>query len=86
MSSASGHSGSSKKRTCHLCDALKLEFPFYINSVSDDKTVLQCSVCSSTFSIASGERTAITEHLQAKKHKNAVVAKSVRKFECLLTV
>ena len=76
MSSASARSDSSKKRKCHLSDALKLEFPF-INYVSDDKTVLQCSVCSSTFSIASGGRTAIMEHLQAQKHKNAMVAKSL---------
>ena len=55
---------------------MKLEFPF-IDCVSDDKTVLQCSVCSSTFSIASGGKTAITEHLQAQKHKNAMVAKSL---------
>ena len=67
MSSASGRSGSSKKRKFHLSDALKLKFPF-INSVSDDMTVLQCSVCSSTCSIASGGRTAITEHIQAQKH------------------
>ena len=64
------------KEECHLSDALKLGFPF-INSVSDDKNVLQCSVCSSTFKIASGGRTAITEHLQAQKHKNAMVAKSL---------
>jgi hypothetical protein len=44
-------------------------------------TVAKCTVCSSILSIASGGKTLITDHLQIKKHKNALLAKS--QLECM---
>jgi hypothetical protein len=43
---------------------------------SDDTTALKRTVCSSISSMASGGRTSIIDHLQAKKHRNALPAKS----------
>jgi hypothetical protein len=56
-----------KKQKCNFDDSLKVEFPF-IQLVN--------FVCGLIFSISSGGMTSITDHRQAKKHKNVLLAKS----------
>jgi hypothetical protein len=65
----------SKKRICNFSDSLKVEFPFIQVGNLNDTTVVKCTVCSSIFSIMSGGRASITDYLQVKKQKNALLAK-----------
>jgi hypothetical protein len=63
------------EEACHFSDSLKVEFPFIQVGNLDSTTVLKCTVSSLNFPIASGGRASITGHLQAKMHKNALLAK-----------
>jgi ribosomal protein S27E len=65
-----------KKQKCNFNDSLIADFPFIQTANLKDTTVVNCNVCSSVFLIASGGRTSITDHLQAKKCKNSLLAKS----------
>jgi hypothetical protein len=51
----------------------KLNFHLYVQLVN---SVVKCTVCSSIVSIASGGTTSIRDHLQTKKHRNALLLKS----------
>jgi hypothetical protein len=75
----------SKKRKCSFCDSLKAEFPFIQQVNLEDTAVVKCTLRSSIFSIASGGTALITDHLQAKKHNNALLAKSVEMYDKLFS-
>jgi hypothetical protein len=66
----------SKKRKCNLSDLLKVQFSFIHLIDLEDTTVAKFMVCSLIFSIGNGRRTSLPDHPQAKKHKNALLAKS----------
>lgn len=63
-----------KRRNCSLNEDLAKEFPFIKKFKSDSD--VQCKTCLAIFSIANGGKSDITRHLNADKHKNAVVAAS----------
>lgn len=65
----------SKKRKCHLNDNMRKEFSF-IRPGGQDDTMVYCTICNSTFSVASGGRTAVIEHQQTKKHKASLIARA----------
>jgi hypothetical protein len=55
----------------------KLNVHLYVQLVTlEDNSVVKCTVCNSIVSIASGGATSIRDHLQARKHKNALHAKN----------
>lgn len=66
---------SSKKRKAHFSESLQAQFSF-IRAVNNESTLVQCIVCNSTFSIASGGKSSITDHIKTQKHKTALAAKS----------
>jgi hypothetical protein len=61
----------SKKLKCNVSNSMKVEFPFIQMVNLEDTIVVKCTVCSSIL-----WRTSITDHIQAKKNKNALLAKS----------
>jgi hypothetical protein len=52
---------------------LKAEFPLIHQVNLEDISVVKCTVRSSMFSIASGGRNSVTDHLEAEKHRNALL-------------
>jgi hypothetical protein len=67
---------------------MKVGFPCMQLVNLEDIAVVKCTVCSSIFFIASFWRTSITDHLQAKEHKNILLAKfqsgSIKNYFCKL--
>lgn len=57
------------KRKCTFNQALQEEFPFIKKGKSDSD--VRCSKCLATFNIANSGRSAINQHLQTSKHKDA---------------
>ena len=71
--------GSVKEMKCHFTNKIQEEFPFIRPCrQSQDDTMVHCTLCQSSFSIASGAnsggRFSVVEHQRAKKHKNATIA------------
>jgi len=53
------------------------EFPFIRPvPVGHDETMVHCTICNSSFSVASGGRTSVIEHQQRNKHKSALTARA----------
>jgi hypothetical protein len=65
----------------NLIDLMKAEFPFIQRINLEDNTVVKCIVYISNFTMANGGRTSVTDHLQAKKHWNALPAKPVGAYD-----
>lgn len=72
------------KRKCNFSDSLKTDFPFIRESEINDK--VECTICKSTFSIKHGGRSDIKDHMEKKKHKDALsAASSSKKLSTLFT-
>ncbi|XP_053277202.1 uncharacterized protein LOC128438617 isoform X2 [Pleuronectes platessa] len=68
----------SKKRKCHFTEQIQKEFPFIRPCrPGQDDTVVHCTLCQSSFSIASGGRYSVVEHQQTKKHKKGLTANAL---------
>ena len=60
------------KRKCVFSDSLKSDFPFIRETSFNDK--VECTICHSVISIAHGGRSDIKDHINKKKHKDALSA------------
>lgn len=65
------------KRKCVYNKTLEEEFPFIKRGITDSD--VKCNKCSANFNIANSGRSAITQHLQTSKHKEAEVRASSSK-------
>jgi hypothetical protein len=66
--------GMSKKCKCVVSESLLKEFEFLKRGVNEHSTF--CSLCQTSFTVASGGRTSVSEHVETKKRKSAVVTRS----------
>jgi hypothetical protein len=64
----------SKKRKCVVSESLLKEFEFLKQGVNEHSA--SCSLCQTSFTVASGGRTSVSEHVATKRHKSAVVTQS----------
>lgn len=64
----------SKKRKCSVSDSMLKEFPFLRRSVKE--SAVFCSLCQNTFTIASGGKTSVVEHIGTKRHRSALSCES----------
>jgi hypothetical protein len=63
-----------KKRKFVVSESLLKEFEFLKRGVNEHSTF--CSLCQTSFTVASGERTSVSEHVATKRHVSAVVTQS----------
>jgi hypothetical protein len=63
-----------KKRKCVVSESLLKEFDFLKQAVNEHSAF--CSLCQTSFTVASGGRTSVSEHVATKRHKSAVVTQS----------
>jgi hypothetical protein len=64
----------SKKRKCVVSESLLKEFEFLKREVNEHSAFR--SLCQTSFTVASGGRTSVSEHVATKKHKSDVVIQS----------
>jgi hypothetical protein len=64
----------SKKRKFVVSESLLNEFEFLKQGVNEHSAF--CSLCQTSFTVASGGKTSVSEHLATKRHKSAVVTQS----------
>ena len=68
----------SKKHKCHFTEKIQQKIQFIRPCrPGQDDTVVHCTLCQSSFSIASGGRYSVVEHQQTKKHKKGLTANAV---------
>jgi hypothetical protein len=63
-----------KKPKCVVSESLTKEFEFLKRGVNEHSAF--CSLFQTSFTVASGGRTSVSEHVETKRHKNAVVTQS----------
>lgn len=63
---------SKNKSKCHFNTDLRAKYPFLTDTQPKKESVVFCTKCKSTFSIASGGQCDIARHLKSKKHLDAV--------------
>jgi hypothetical protein len=64
----------SKKCICAVSESLLKEFEFLKQRVNEHSAF--CSLCQTSFTVASGGRTSVSEHVAIKRHKSVVVTQS----------
>jgi hypothetical protein len=61
-----------------VSESLLKEFEFLKTGVNEHSAF--CSLCQTSFTVASGGRTSVREHVATKRHKSAVVTQSSKTF------
>jgi hypothetical protein len=61
----------SKTRKCAVSESLLKEFEFLKRGVNEHSAF--CSLCQTLFTVASGGRTSVSEHVATERHNSAVV-------------
>ncbi|CAI5780792.1 LOC100492546 [Podarcis lilfordi] len=64
----------SKKRKCVVNDLILKDFPFIRRGVKEHSAF--CSLCEVTFTVGSGGRTSVVEHVATKRHKSSLIRES----------